>query len=42
MLFVVGVEVVSIDAIKKEPNGVIIGIALIKVCNMMQLIGQLC
>lgn len=27
----VGVEVVSIDAIMKEPNGVIIGIALIKV-----------
>ena len=33
--FAVGVEVVSIDAIKKEPNGAIIGIALIKVCSSM-------
>lgn len=31
---VVGVEVVSIDAMKKEPNGIIIGIALIKVQSM--------
>ena len=30
--FAVGVEVVSIDAIRKEPNGIIIGISLIKVC----------
>ncbi len=29
--FSVGVELVSIDAIVKEPNGVIIGITLIKV-----------
>jgi len=31
IFFVVGVEVVSINAIAKEPNGVVIGITLIRV-----------
>ena len=32
--FIVGVEVVSMDAIVKEPNGVIIGMTLVKVCDV--------
>ena len=30
---IVGVEVISMDAIVKEPNGVIIGMTLVKVCS---------